>query len=459
MHTLSLIKGRALVISGAPGSGKSVLARELAETHGRYVCADADVIFGRFKEFLNCEPAVLILEGVRPTWRTLDKIRELLASTDMSIDLLGRNAKTIKTPQIILVLANEVDPGDTEIFQAAPFSLYRMPTTATDCAQSASDRDAVTIPAQVGIVSDWRSPTELPEVPAAEFLELFVTVEFKGGKRATRTAVYANAWPADCLEGDESWKGVQVVDVGATTITGWLSASGFQVRYDMIEPLLDADVELIAWQPFPAPCMSAEDLAAPLPPIDAGGDEPAAETATLVDAMPRELFDPQRLPARDADGYVSHPDFERVVTTEDECDITPFFTAAGLEIRGITEEFPEGTDGDRVHWFSPAPPSGGDWRLVYINTNEDGEAVAVYCRPLAQPQQPAAEVDTLGAALPREIERVRNEVMPTYSEIGLAGAPALLLMRAELDRAEKATAAGDVVGMLQAYEALKGYAA
>jgi hypothetical protein len=68
-----------------------------------------------------------------------------------------------------------------------------------------------------------------------------------------------------------------------------------------------------------------------------------------------------------------------------------------------------------------------------------------------------SKVVTLGDALPKEMARVRDEVMPAYQEIGAAGAMALVFMRNDLDRAARAMATGDVVAMLRAYEALKGY--
>jgi len=68
-----------------------------------------------------------------------------------------------------------------------------------------------------------------------------------------------------------------------------------------------------------------------------------------------------------------------------------------------------------------------------------------------------AAPDTLGDALPREMARVRDEVMPSYLEIGPAGAFALTFMRGDLDRAAKALAEGDVAEMIRAYEALKEY--
>lgn len=65
--------------------------------------------------------------------------------------------------------------------------------------------------------------------------------------------------------------------------------------------------------------------------------------------------------------------------------------------------------------------------------------------------------DTLGDALPREMARVRDQVMPAYLEIGAPGLFALTMMRADLDLAARAMAEGDVVAILRAYESLKGY--
>lgn len=64
---------------------------------------------------------------------------------------------------------------------------------------------------------------------------------------------------------------------------------------------------------------------------------------------------------------------------------------------------------------------------------------------------------TLGDALPKEMARVRDELMPLYQSIGPAGGFALAMMRAELDRATKALAEGDLPTMIQSYEALKGF--
>jgi hypothetical protein len=64
---------------------------------------------------------------------------------------------------------------------------------------------------------------------------------------------------------------------------------------------------------------------------------------------------------------------------------------------------------------------------------------------------------TLGDQLPKEMARVRDDIMPAYIEIGQAGKFALAMMRVDLDAATKAIMEGDVVEMLRCYQKLKGY--
>lgn len=64
---------------------------------------------------------------------------------------------------------------------------------------------------------------------------------------------------------------------------------------------------------------------------------------------------------------------------------------------------------------------------------------------------------TLGEALPKEMARIRDEVMPIYLSIGPPGSVALFLMRNDLDAAARAMAEGDVVAMLRVYKSLKEY--
>jgi len=63
--------------------------------------------------------------------------------------------------------------------------------------------------------------------------------------------------------------------------------------------------------------------------------------------------------------------------------------------------------------------------------------------------------DSLGEALPREMARVRD-IHAIYMGIQ-GGAIAGSLMARDLDAAARAMAEGDVVAMLAAHEALKGW--
>lgn len=66
-------------------------------------------------------------------------------------------------------------------------------------------------------------------------------------------------------------------------------------------------------------------------------------------------------------------------------------------------------------------------------------------------------METLGDALPKEIARVRDEILPVYLEIGPAGEIAAAMIRADLNAASKAMMEGDVVSMINIYNSLKGY--
>jgi hypothetical protein len=64
---------------------------------------------------------------------------------------------------------------------------------------------------------------------------------------------------------------------------------------------------------------------------------------------------------------------------------------------------------------------------------------------------------TLADELPRQMARVRDEVMPAYQSIGSAGSFALMTMRFDLDLAAKAMAEGDLPAMITACKKLSEY--
>lgn len=66
------------------------------------------------------------------------------------------------------------------------------------------------------------------------------------------------------------------------------------------------------------------------------------------------------------------------------------------------------------------------------------------------------EVVTLADALPREIERARK-IEKVYRDLGQGALLVAEMIKVTIEEAEKATAAGDTVGMLVTYQALLEY--
>lgn len=64
--------------------------------------------------------------------------------------------------------------------------------------------------------------------------------------------------------------------------------------------------------------------------------------------------------------------------------------------------------------------------------------------------------NTLNDALPREMTRVRDKVLPAYLSIP-EGRFAAMMMRRSLDEAQRALAEGDVTAMIRCLEDLRGY--
>lgn len=65
---------------------------------------------------------------------------------------------------------------------------------------------------------------------------------------------------------------------------------------------------------------------------------------------------------------------------------------------------------------------------------------------------------SLGTELPKEMARVRDVLLPIYDGLPeRAGAFAAAIMRAELDRATKALAEGDLPTMILSYTALRDF--
>jgi len=64
-------------------------------------------------------------------------------------------------------------------------------------------------------------------------------------------------------------------------------------------------------------------------------------------------------------------------------------------------------------------------------------------------------ISTIDLALQREIARVRDELIPAYMSIP-GTVFAVLIMRSALESARQAIVSGNTVGMIAAYQELKG---
>ena len=102
---IKLEKGKALVITGPEGSGKSTKAREIAAAHGTYAeCAFGDVADrhgGRFglSRVMDGKPATVIVEGFEPG--EADDLKPLIALPEMWIEKRGENPVRVPTPNFI----------------------------------------------------------------------------------------------------------------------------------------------------------------------------------------------------------------------------------------------------------------------------------------------------------------------------------------------------------------------
>ena len=65
--------------------------------------------------------------------------------------------------------------------------------------------------------------------------------------------------------------------------------------------------------------------------------------------------------------------------------------------------------------------------------------------------------ESVGEALPKEIARVRDVVLPAYLAIGPTGALGAAMIRHLLDQASRAIVEGNLPAMIAVYPYLKGF--
>lgn len=103
--------------------------------------------------------------------------------------------------------------------------------------------------------------------------------------------------------------------------------------------------------------------------------------------LPLDLFNPDRMPARDEDGYVCHPDYDLIhekIDADDEGQAaTEFIKKLGYEFLCIdfyddatVDQHNEYEINCAVTGWEPRKPRGEGWQLFSIYQHDDGVAAA-----------------------------------------------------------------------------------
>lgn len=105
-----LEKGKALIITGDEGVGKTTLARKIADAHShsplKYVTATLQQIvqsnFG-LGDVLECEPDTVIIEDkLNLIDSHLDFMKPLISNETIKIDRKGKKPRTVDSPNFII---------------------------------------------------------------------------------------------------------------------------------------------------------------------------------------------------------------------------------------------------------------------------------------------------------------------------------------------------------------------
>lgn len=110
-------------------------------------------------------------------------------------------------------------------------------------------------------------------------------------------------------------------------------------------------------------------------------------SSELISQLPADLFNPERLPARDENGMVLHPDCERIFSAFGEVDegeaACKFIESLGYEITAIEMDQDPYADEKAVDryfeqgesscaFWSPSTPHGDGWVMVCIGDTDEG---------------------------------------------------------------------------------------
>jgi ABC-type dipeptide/oligopeptide/nickel transport system ATPase component len=98
---IEIQKGKAMVLAGPQGSGKSIKAREIAEKHGKFIEMDLHQFVK--SEFLpiDADTKTVIIDGLPKSEKEIAELKAFIANDEIVIKRKHLEPITVKTPNFI----------------------------------------------------------------------------------------------------------------------------------------------------------------------------------------------------------------------------------------------------------------------------------------------------------------------------------------------------------------------